>query len=225
MMMSRFAGHVAITVLLASGFGVAVATPARAQNSTTVGSSSSKSEAFGPSKMALGDKAPNGRLVTTDGDWRATELVGATVYNDQGDSIGTVDDLLLSSDGTVSNAVLSVGGFLGMGTKLIEVPFKDLRFAPSQSNAASGSTMARFGNASAAPAMANRREAGVSAPATARAVGASGTTIAGTTIPGTAVPATGTFAPQLGDSHDFSLVLPGATKQSLTADPTFKLAN
>jgi sporulation protein YlmC with PRC-barrel domain len=224
-MMNRFAGHVVITVLLASGFGVAVATPAQAQNSTSVGSSSSESGAFGPSGVVLGDKAPNGCLVPTDGDWRATELVGATVYNDQGDTIGTVDDLLLSSDGTVSSAVLSVGGFLGMGTKLIEVPFKNLRFAPSQSNAASGSTMARLGNAPAAPGTANRPKAGVSAAATARAVGAPGTTIAGTTIPGTAVPATGTFAPQLGDSHDFSLVLPGATKQSLTADPTFKVAN
>jgi sporulation protein YlmC with PRC-barrel domain len=228
--MNRVAGHMAITVLLASGVAIAIATATRAQNGNGAGSSSSASGTSGSSALALADKAPNGSLVTTNGDWRGSELLGATVYNDQGDSIGTVNDLLLSSDGTFSNAVLSVGGFLGMGSKLIEVPFKNLKFVPSLSNPASGSKMATQVSAPAAPAPANRPDAGNSAAATGTVVGApgttiAGTTIAGTTIPGTAVPATATFAPPVAGSHDFSLVLPGATKQSLTSDSTFKFAD
>ena len=50
-------------------------------------------------------------------DWRSSKLDGASVYNEQGTSIGTIDDMLLNSEGKVSNVVLSVGGFLGMGSK------------------------------------------------------------------------------------------------------------
>ncbi len=52
---------------------------------------------------------------------RATKVVGASVVNDQNERIGTVDDLLIKSDGTnrVVFAVISVGGFLGVGGKNI----------------------------------------------------------------------------------------------------------
>lgn len=46
--------------------------------------------------------------------WRATDIVGATVYNDTGDDIGKIEDLIVTSEGTVPYAVVSVGGFLGM---------------------------------------------------------------------------------------------------------------
>lgn len=81
---------------------------------------------------------PNGSLEKSHGAWRVGKLDGATVYNGQGDDIGTIDDLLMSSDGKISKVVISVGGFLGIGDKLVEVPFSKLRFEPSQSNSASG---------------------------------------------------------------------------------------
>lgn len=56
------------------------------------------------------------------------KLVGASVYNDQNQSIGSVDDVLLSSsDNKAGNVVISVGGFLGMGSKLVSVPFDQLK--------------------------------------------------------------------------------------------------
>ena len=64
--------------------------------------------------------------------WRSTKLDGATIYNDQGNNIGTIDDMLLDSQGKVSNVVLSVGGFLGMGSRYVEVPFSKLKFEPSK---------------------------------------------------------------------------------------------
>ncbi len=62
-------------------------------------------------------------------DWRSSKIVGVTVYNGAGENIGEVDDLILASDGRIQNAVLGVGGFLGMGEKLVAVPFSDLKMS------------------------------------------------------------------------------------------------
>ena len=41
---------------------------------------------------------PTGSLQMSHNDWRSTKLDGAYVYNEQGTSIGTIDDMLLDSD-------------------------------------------------------------------------------------------------------------------------------
>jgi sporulation protein YlmC with PRC-barrel domain len=58
--------------------------------------------------------------------WRASKIIGSTVENENGDNIGSVDDLILTADQQVPYAVLSVGGFLGIGAKLVAVPYLDL---------------------------------------------------------------------------------------------------
>ena len=60
--------------------------------------------------------------------YRASKLAGADVYNRNKDNIGTLDDLIVSP-GTerTTYAILSVGGFLGMGKHLVAVPFNDLQ--------------------------------------------------------------------------------------------------
>ena len=85
-----------------------------------------------------GTMTANGSLEQSHGDWRSSKLVGATVYNSQGNSIGTIDDMLLGSNGKISNVTISVGGFLGVGSKTVEVPFSRLKFEPSKSNSTSG---------------------------------------------------------------------------------------
>src|ERR1700746_2307047 len=50
--------------------------------------------------------------------YRASKVIGSSVVNDANETIGKIDDLLISSDGKQPYAVLSVGGFLGMGTRL-----------------------------------------------------------------------------------------------------------
>ncbi|MGA3403574.1 MAG: PRC-barrel domain-containing protein [Acetobacteraceae bacterium] len=67
------------------------------------------------------------RYTTSDGQMRIGKIVGASVYNDQKQSIGSVDDVLMGSGNKATTAVLSVGGFLGMGSKLVSVPFDQLR--------------------------------------------------------------------------------------------------
>jgi hypothetical protein len=53
--------------------------------------------------------------------YRASKIVGSQVYNGASESVGTVDDVIISSDGKVPYVVLAVGGFLGMGQRLIVV--------------------------------------------------------------------------------------------------------
>ena len=59
-------------------------------------------------------------------DWRASKLIGATVYGSDNASIGEVNDVLLASDGKVNGVVIGVGGFLGVGEKNIGVAFDKL---------------------------------------------------------------------------------------------------
>ena len=61
--------------------------------------------------------------------YRASKVIGSSVVNDANETIGKIDDILVSSDGKEPYAVLSVGGFLGMGTRLVVVPYDTLNFA------------------------------------------------------------------------------------------------
>jgi len=54
-------------------------------------------------------------------DAMVSNLVGLDVYNGANEEIGEIKDLVLDSSMKVSGAVLSVGGFLGVGTKYIVV--------------------------------------------------------------------------------------------------------
>lgn len=64
--------------------------------------------------------------------YRASKLVGANVVNDAGDTIGKVDDLLVSRTDHVLYAVLSVGGFLGVGAKDVAVPYQSLQVSDTK---------------------------------------------------------------------------------------------
>jgi sporulation protein YlmC with PRC-barrel domain len=58
---------------------------------------------------------------------RASKLIGAAVYKGN-TSIGKIDDVVVDLDrGAVSAVVLSVGGFLGMGDKLVAVPSNQIK--------------------------------------------------------------------------------------------------
>jgi hypothetical protein len=64
--------------------------------------------------------------------YRASKVIGSSVLNDASETIGTIDDLLVSRDGKQPYAVLSIGGFLGMGTRLVVVPYDLLKFADNK---------------------------------------------------------------------------------------------
>jgi sporulation protein YlmC with PRC-barrel domain len=81
-----------------------------------------------PSGTSATSTASAAKYFTADHQVRAGKVVGAGVYNDQNQSIGSIDDVLMSdSDHKAATAVISVGGFLGMGSKLVSVPFDQLK--------------------------------------------------------------------------------------------------
>jgi sporulation protein YlmC with PRC-barrel domain len=64
---------------------------------------------------------------------KASSFIGMSVQNLQNEKLGTVKDLVFDpSTGKISYAVLSVGGFLRVGDKLIAVPLTSIRPQPGQ---------------------------------------------------------------------------------------------
>lgn len=62
-----------------------------------------------------------------------SEMLGATVRNPQGEKIGKIEEVLLDANGQPSIAIVSTGGFLGIGDSKHAVPFYALQLANSGS--------------------------------------------------------------------------------------------
>lgn len=81
---------------------------------------------------ATTDRANTAATPMTDsalrGDWRASKVVGLSVYNDNNESVGSVNDLLMDKSGNIKAVVLGVGGFLGVGEHLVAIPFDKIKF-------------------------------------------------------------------------------------------------
>ena len=55
----------------------------------------------------------------------ASSLKGDKVVNHQGDDLGEIQEIMIDLDrGRIAYAVLSFGGFLGMGDKLFAIPWQ-----------------------------------------------------------------------------------------------------
>jgi sporulation protein YlmC with PRC-barrel domain len=65
---------------------------------------------------------------TYKGQWRLYKMIGLDVYNQNNDKLGDISDLLVDQTGKVQTAVLGVGGFLGVGERLVAVNFDQLKF-------------------------------------------------------------------------------------------------
>jgi sporulation protein YlmC with PRC-barrel domain len=62
--------------------------------------------------------------------WLASDVYKASVYDPKQNKIGDIDDLVINKDdGTISKAVIGVGGFLGVGQKDVAIPFNELKVA------------------------------------------------------------------------------------------------
>jgi hypothetical protein len=98
--------------------------------STTMGTSmmgSTRADRTSQETADTANETSTPRYITADGQVRAAKIVGASVYNDQNQSVGSVDDVLMGHGNKATTAVISVGGFLGMGSKLVSVPFDQLK--------------------------------------------------------------------------------------------------
>ena len=124
----------AFSLALASG----VALPAFAQtpsagNATTAPATH---ETRTPPANATSPSQRN-TVLTDRGDVRASKLIGAAVYNDRDEKVGSVDDLVLGKDNKADDVIVSVGGFLGMGNKLVAVPYTQLKLGDTKNASSS----------------------------------------------------------------------------------------
>jgi sporulation protein YlmC with PRC-barrel domain len=62
------------------------------------------------------------------GQWRLYKMVGLDVYNQNDEKIGDISELLVDQTGKVQTAIIGVGGFLGVGERLVSVNFDQLKF-------------------------------------------------------------------------------------------------
>jgi len=70
-------------------------------------------------------------VTKTATNYRATKVIGGTVINDANETVGKVDDIIVGTD-LRPYLVLSVGGFLGVGNKLVVLPCESLNTTDSK---------------------------------------------------------------------------------------------
>lgn len=68
----------------------------------------------------------NGYDRTQTHDLTAADVEGAHVYGRDDETIGSVQSLRIGTDGNITDAIIDVGGFLGMGAHSVLLPFSEL---------------------------------------------------------------------------------------------------
>lgn len=115
-----------------------VVAPPPANNSATGADQSgaviSGQQASPTAQAAPASPPPSDAVISaqSDGQVRADQLIGMTVYNDQGEKVGTVHDIILDKDGKATGVVLNVGGVLGIGAKAVGLTWKEIDVKPDQ---------------------------------------------------------------------------------------------
>ena len=55
------------------------------------------------------------------------QILGKKVFNDTGETVGKIDDIIVSPDKAVSYAIIGAGGFLGVGRHDVAIPVNQLK--------------------------------------------------------------------------------------------------
>jgi len=62
--------------------------------------------------------------------WSAKkQVLGKTVYNENKEKVGAIDDLIIAPDRAVSFAIIGAGGFVGLGRHDVAIPVTQLKQA------------------------------------------------------------------------------------------------
>jgi|GEM_PF-1254286 len=94
-----------------------------------------------PSEPILTAQTPD-QMVSDD-------LIGMDVRNQEDESIGTIDALVIDGQNRVVAGIVSVGGFLGIGAKEVAVNWQQFRFLPEEEIAAVSLSREQLENAPA----------------------------------------------------------------------------
>jgi len=81
---------------------------------------------------ALGDFQPEG-YAAAGADYMTTEnLTGARVYDTNDKWVGEISELLINDQGEITDAIVDIGGFLGIGEKPVALQLSDLKILQQQ---------------------------------------------------------------------------------------------
>ena len=71
---------------------------------------------------------PADELVILAKGWSATkQIIGKNAYNEKGEKVGVVSDLIIAQDKAVSCAIIGTGGFLGVDKHDVAIPVNQLK--------------------------------------------------------------------------------------------------
>ncbi|MDX2290315.1 MAG: PRC-barrel domain-containing protein [Hyphomicrobiaceae bacterium] len=93
---------------------------------------STAGDAYKPGDSSV--RTAPGTQAATSGSWHASKLIGATVKGAGNEPVGDINDLILAKDGAVTDVIVGVGGFLGIGEKNVALKFSELSFARGENN-------------------------------------------------------------------------------------------
>jgi sporulation protein YlmC with PRC-barrel domain len=60
------------------------------------------------------------------GQWRASKLIGLTVYNHDNEKIGGITELIVDDSGKLDAVVVGAGGLLGLGERDVAIPYDQI---------------------------------------------------------------------------------------------------
>ncbi|MDB5549207.1 MAG: photosystem reaction center subunit [Tardiphaga sp.] len=129
------AGIVGSALLATAAFAQSPST----DSTTTPSTSPSPSTTTAPSATSTPPSSTASTNSSYTGNWRASKVVGLSVYNEGNESLGTINDLLTDKSGKIVAVVVGVGGFLGVGERYVAIPFEKVKFVnePVATNTAS----------------------------------------------------------------------------------------
>jgi hypothetical protein len=85
-------------------------------------------------QQQAGQKPAEEAVITLqeEDSWMASDLMGATVYSPNDETIGDISDLIVKQDGMITGVVIGVGGFLGIGQKNVALDLKSFSMTPEE---------------------------------------------------------------------------------------------
>jgi hypothetical protein len=126
-MLKLTATSLLMTSFVLPAFAQTPAPPSQNRSPAALNAPATHDTAGNPTGGGYNSPSARNTAMTDNGTLRVSKIVGSSVYNDHDEKIGSIDDLVVGSDHSLQ-AVLSVGGFLGMGSKMVAVPFDKLQF-------------------------------------------------------------------------------------------------
>lgn len=81
-------------------------------------------------------------IVMPDHSMSVKSMIGAPIYNDQHQKIGILENVMVTGSATEPTAILSVGDYLGTGSKLVGVPLGHLKLEGMSAMMMAGATKA-----------------------------------------------------------------------------------